>query len=270
MQITTLGSGAWEGTPAAFCGCSVCLFARDNPISKEVRTRPAFLMQTTSNEPFLLEVGPDIRIQSSFFKLSPIYDILLSHSHFDHLHGLYDLHSYMKRLPRKLRVHCSEKTAVHIRSNLGHLPIEVHIVNSYETFELNGIQITPLPVYHMFADDTGVPEEALNNTYAYMLEAEDKRVVYLADYFRIPQKSQDAIRDVDVVIADGTYLFTEEYRATKRNHLHGKDIIEFTKSLHAPRVCYFSISHLTQKTHDEMQALLPPSHFIIYDGMSLM
>lgn len=122
----------------------------------------------------------------------------------------------------------------------------------------------------MFVRDNDVAEDALENTFGYLFEDNTARVVYLADYYRIPQSTIRAIRNADIVIADGTYLLTDDYKEAKPNHMHGDAIPCFTASLGAKTVYYHSISHLTQKTHEELQHALPTGHIVPYDGMRLL
>jgi len=51
------------------------------------------------------------------------------------------------------------------------------------------------------------------------------------------------------------------------DHLHGKAIIDFSRSLNAKRVIFHSITHLSEKTHEEMQKLLPIGFEPGYDGL---
>lgn len=92
MKTTLLGSGGWEGIPAPFCLCRVCAKAAQDPFGKEARTRPGLLIETAEGA-FMLEVGPDIRVQSTRFGLPPIKHFFVSHWHFDHLYGLLELHA---------------------------------------------------------------------------------------------------------------------------------------------------------------------------------
>ena len=269
MKLTILGSGAWEGIPAPFCSCNVCSLAIKAPTSKNNRTRPQFLLETEDAK-FLLEVSPDIRLQSAKFNLPPITDFVVSHWHFDHMYGLHELLSWTKKLPKKPTLHCSVKTKEVIDKEFSYLPLNVHILRPFEQFTLFGVTITPLPVYHMFGRDNDVPEDALENTFAYLLEQNNNRMVYLSDYYRIPRATLEKLQNVDVLIADGTYLLTNEYKNSKPNHMHGDDIVGFTTSTRAKTVYYHSISHLTHRTHEELQKALPASHFLSYDGMEVV
>lgn len=268
MKVTFLGSGAWEGIPAPFCSCTVCHIATNHPTSKNNRMRPLLLCETREGK-FLLEASPDVRIQSTKFNLSPITDFVISHWHFDHMYGLHDLLSWMKRLEKKPTVHCSKNTKEVLDREFGYLPLEINLLPPLKPFTLCGVTITPLPVYHMFLRDNNTPQEELANTYGYLLEHGGKRVAYLSDYYRIPEITLEKIQGVDALIADGTYLSTNEYENLKPNHVHGDAILRLTKSISTKTVYYHSISHLTRRTHEQLQLTLPPSHFISYDGMEI-
>lgn len=268
MKLTILGSGAWEGIPAPFCHCAVCNSAVKNFISKDNRTRPQFLFETNAGK-FLIEISPDIRLQSAKLELPPISSFVVSHWHFDHMYGLHELLSWSKKQKEKPIIHCSAKTKEVIDKEFNYLEFNVNIHRPLKSFTIFDVVITPLPVYHMFKRDDGIPEDALENTYGYFFECENKRIAYLSDYYSVPKATSQKIQNADILIADGTYLFTDEYKNSKPNHLHGEDILAFTKSTNAKKVYFHSISHLTQKTHDELQKALPSSHFISYDGMEI-
>ena len=268
MKVTVLGSGAWEGIPALFCSCRVCVLAA-NPTSKDYRTRPQFLV-TKGHRGFLLEAGPDIRTQTANRHLSMIKDFVISHWHFDHMYGLHEMLTWSKSLTEKPTIFCSPETQKVLSGEFSYLPLTVKVVQPFEPFRLSGINITPLPVCHMRLRDEGIRENALQNSYAYLLEDEGLRIAYLGDYYSIPDKSLKKLRNLDAVIADGTYLLIEKFKKIKPNHIHGKNIIKFTKSLKAKKVFYHSISHLTRKTHQEIQAVLPKNHFATFDGMQIM
>lgn len=233
MKITILGSGAWEGVPAPFCRCGVCIEASKDPRSKNNRTRPQLLVENEEQN-FLVEASPDIRVQSARFLLSPIRDFIISHWHFDHMYGLHELFAYSKYKAQGLNIYCSRDTKkVLEEEELSYVPAEVIEVEALEPFELAGIKVTPLPMYHMRDRDGQVADDQLANTFGYLFEHNGKRVAYLADYYQVPQAVKDLLNGVDAVVCDGTYLLTDEYKSYKPNHMHGEEGIEFAESLGA-------------------------------------
>ncbi len=278
MKIKILGSGGWEGMPAPFCSCRVCKSAKADPKSKNNRTRPEILVETKSGK-FLIEISPDIRLQSARFGLENIQHFLISHWHFDHMFGLYELDSWARLVSKnKPKIFCSEKTNEWLERNFAHINKDVVIVKPFEKFELFGIKITTIPLYHMRKKDSELKEDQLKNAFGYVLESDEKKVTYLGDYYKLPAKSLEHVKASDLVIADGTFLFQELFPnkdeqnglKTDPDHLHGKEVLDFVNSLKAKSVVFHSITHLTGKTHEELQKLLPKNMFISFDGMEFI
>lgn len=275
MKIKILGSGGWEGIPVPFCNCKICKLAVENPNSKNNRTRPEILIETKKGK-FLIEISPDIRLQAAKANLSNTKDFLVSHWHFDHLYGLFDLHAWAEFI-RKPKLYCSNKTQNWLNKNAEYIPKEIVVLKPYREFKLCGIKITPLPVYHMFSLDKDLEESKLENTFGFLLKEKNKRIVYLADYFKVPEKTIDLIKNSDIIIADGTFLFEERFPnkpeqnrlKTDPEHLHGKQIFNFVNSLNAKKIVFHSITHLTEKTHEELQSLLLKNMEISFDGMEI-
>lgn len=277
MQITILGSGGWEGIPSPFCQCRVCQKATEDLTSKDYRTRPEILVEGDGGN-FLIEISPDIRLQSTRFNLPLIKDFLVSHWHFDHLYGILELGAWSKFVMNKeFNIFCSNKTSDWIEKTFGHIPKNIIIVEPYKSFDLYGVSVIPIPLYHMKSKDAEVEQEQLDNTFGYIIQKDNKKIVYLADYYKIPQKTIELIKDADVLIADGTYLFedlfpdksTQNELKSDPDHLHGEEIFSFINTLQIKEVVFFSTTHLTEKTHDELQAMLSANYRVSYDGMKL-
>lgn len=280
MSVTMLGSGCWEGTPAPFCRCKLCRMASKNILSIENRMRPSFYVKTKETQ-FVMELGPDFRMQTAKFNLPKMKDFFVSHWHNDHLFGVFDLHFYAELvLKDKINIYCSKEVADYMEAHIDYMPINVSVVNPFEPLRLGDVRITPFPVCHMYSQDETKNPDELNNVLGFLLEHNDKKIAYLADYYKIPEKSLELINGVDTVIADGTYLFEEIWpskdlqnmtREEKDpDHLHGASITDFTSGLHAKKTVYHSISHLPGLTHDKLQDQLPDGQFIGFDGMEIV
>ena len=275
MKIKILGSGGWEGIPAPFCNCRVCKIARKNPNSKDYRTRPEILVETEKGS-FLIEISPDIRLQAAKHKLSQIRDFLVSHWHFDHMYGLLELDSWSKHvMGGNINIHCSKSTKAWLDVNFAHVAKKIKVLRPFEQFNLYGVKVTAIPVYHMYDQDNKVPESKLENSFGYVLEKGGKKVSYLVNYYKLPAKSIELVKGSDLIIVDGTYLFQEQFvkvyvhkdLKADKDHLHGQQILDFAKSLNAKKIVISDITHLSCKTHDELQKMLPKGMSISYDGL---
>ncbi len=82
MRITLFGTAAAEGFPAMFCECPTCVRAR-NEGGKSLRTRSDALI----DDSLLIDLGPDLLTHTLYSGLSliKVTDVLITHSHEDHL-----------------------------------------------------------------------------------------------------------------------------------------------------------------------------------------
>lgn len=276
MKFTILGSWWREGSPAIFNNFFQHFDWKDIT-SKNFRTRPWFLVENNW-ESFLIEIGPDIRLQTIKNKIQDIQNFLISHRHFDHMYGLYELDAWSTATHQgNITLYGSPRTTERLENNFAHISKRISTLLPYKTFELAGVEITPLPVYHMRSEDDKLDEENLANTYGYLLECEWKKIAYLADYYKLPDKVVDLIEGADWVIADGTYLFEEDFidhpvaNLVKKDmdHIHGNAILDLMKDINAKQIVFHSITPYTNKSHDDLQAMLPKNYYIAYDGMKL-
>lgn len=281
ISVTMLGSGCWEGTPAPFCRCKLCRIASKNILSIENRMRPSFYIKSKKSQ-FVMELGPDFRMQTAKFNLPKVRDFLVSHWHNDHLFGVFDLHFYAELvLKDKINIYCSEGVAQYMREHINYMPINVVAIKPFDSFYLGDVKVTPFPVCHMYSHDKMKDADDFNNNvFGFLLEHRQTRIAYLADYYAVPEKSLKLVEGVDAAIADGTYLFEEIWpdkdlqnltREEKDpDHLHGEEIMRFVSDLHAKKVVYHSISHLPGLTHNKLQEQLPKGQFIGFDGMDIV
>jgi phosphoribosyl 1,2-cyclic phosphodiesterase len=275
MKIIVTGSGGWEGTPSPFCTCRICSAAQREPHGIESRAKPGFCVQTAAGR-FFLEASIDFRAQISRFHLPAASDFLISHWHFDHMYGLFDLAAWVDlRMKGDVTVYGSRETVGRVTTTIGHVSFKTRELAPFETFTLAGVQVTPIPVQHMRAQDSRDPQSTLHNVFGYVLEADGFRVAYLADYYSLPEETVEVVRGADVVIADGTYLCEEHFPkdpyhealTNDPDHLHGDEIFRELLKLRAQKYLFFSITHLSELRHAEIQKLLPQDMHLSFDGM---
>jgi phosphoribosyl 1,2-cyclic phosphate phosphodiesterase len=116
-KFTFLGTGSSLGVPVIGCKCAVCLSS--NP--KNQRMRSAGLL-TLKEKNFLIDAGPDLRMQVLTHKIDRLEGFILTHFHYDHVAGFDDLKAYHylegnKKLPCMML----EETWEHFKNNYSYL-----------------------------------------------------------------------------------------------------------------------------------------------------
>ena len=89
MNILFLGSGTSTGIPSLCCNCSVC---RSDNI-KNKRLRSSILVRNKGNH-ILIDTSTDLRQQCLTNNITHINQVLYTHHHADHVHGIDELRSF--------------------------------------------------------------------------------------------------------------------------------------------------------------------------------
>ena len=148
MKLTYLGTAAAEGFPALFCNCKYCNEARRLG-GKNVRTRS----QSLINNDMLIDYPADsyAHFLNNGIEGDTIKYLLITHSHSDHFYpqDLFMRHTYYahNRRCERLRLICSD--AVRQKFECTPPNVDITVISSYETVELDGYRVTALPARHM-------------------------------------------------------------------------------------------------------------------------
>lgn len=245
MKITVLGCGTSTGVPVIGCDCKVCTSVN----VKNKRTRSSVFVEADGSN-FLIDSSTDLRLQALREKITKIDAVLFTHYHADHTHGIDDLRTFN-----------SHKDADHINC-YGHVDTIVHLENTFryifdisvnengsyrgfrpklktvtvdKPFNVNGVLVTPLKVYHN--------EAATMVTYGYRIGD----FAYITDCKKIPEETYELLKGLKVLILDGlrykdhpTHLTVEEalkeagkIGAEKTYLTHMGHEIEYDEALHS-------------------------------------
>ena len=144
--ITILGSGTSTGVPQIGCGCEVCTSA--DPRDK--RLRASALVTTPRGNRFLIDCGPDFRLQILLQGAPHLDGLLITHSHYDHVGGIDDLRPYCH--PVSFPVWCEPNVARDLRNRVPycfakHLYPGVPTFNIHELTTLDPFEITTVATY---------------------------------------------------------------------------------------------------------------------------
>lgn len=251
MKIKFLGTSAGWPLPRLGCNCQIC--TSSDP--KDHRLRPSLLV----NEKILIDAPPDIYHQLAKGQLPTITHIFLTHTHPDHVIGLYDLtHLYGQK--EKPTIVAAEGVLKEARKQFGY-PLggsfKTFLVKAKEIFTADNTQLSYIPVEH------GTVE-------AYAVKIKQRRLVFYAPEFRkiLPSQRRN-ISGMDLIIVDGSSLGKA---GQTKGHETIKEGIRLGKSLKAKRVLFTNIGHKTlphQKLEEFVKEKGGENFAIAYDGLEI-
>ncbi len=247
MKIIILGSGTSTGVPMVGCHCPVC--SSDDPRDK--RTRASIVIETGGRY-ILVDTSTDLRKQAIREHLPHIDAVLFTHAHADHIHGIDDLRGFHFIHKRLIPCYGSRETIDTVSKNFSYIfkglatseyapLLEAHVVS--DPFELFGLTVTPIPLFHGPIPATG-----------YRME----NVAYLSDCSSIPEESLSRLAGLELLIIDALRYTPHP------NHFNIEGALEVVKRLQPERSIF---THLTHEVAYREGDRLPPGAEFAYDGM---
>jgi phosphoribosyl 1,2-cyclic phosphate phosphodiesterase len=248
-SLTFLGTGTSNGIPVIGCGCAVCT----SPDPRDRRTRTSGVVRHGGHT-FLIDTGPELRLQALAVGLDRIDAVLMTHAHADHTGGLDDLRRFNEINQAHLPVYASRATARDLRDRYayafedafpfygGKPDLTLHEFDG--PFCALGQEIVPIPVRHGRLEVHGFRFGDL---------------AYVTDAKEISPASLDLLRGAEVLVLNA---LRERPHPT---HLSVAEALAVVAEVR-PRVAYFV--HLCHElSHAAGSALLPPGVEIAYDGL---
>lgn len=250
MNILFLGSGTSTGVPSLCCDCGVC--RSTDPKNK--RLRSSILIRNEGNH-LLIDTSTDLRQQCLVNNIAHINQVLYTHHHADHVHGIDELRSFNFFNDTIIPCYGNKDTIHNIRKNFnyifngntqmgGGLPkLTLHIING-ETFPLSGVTVTPLDIIHGGLTILGYK---LNNC------------AYITDCSRIPDPTKEHLKNLDILILNALGFDPHP------THFSLSQALDTVAELKPKRAILTHINH--KFDHETVSADLPDGVELAYDGM---
>jgi phosphoribosyl 1,2-cyclic phosphate phosphodiesterase len=254
LTITFLGTATSQGVPVIGCPCAVC--ASGDPRDK--RTRSSIYVSTPETA-WVIDTGPEFRLQCLREKIDRIDAVVYTHSHTDHMMGFDDLRPFCAN-GRDLPIYASAETMAALqrvfefaftvgRNIPGYVRPQPHLIDG--PFELGGTRLTPLPLQHGRAHVNG-----------YLFESDGRRLAaYLSDCKEVPATVIERIQGVESLIIDA--LRHREHPT----HLSVSEALAVAAQVQPRETWFTHICH--ELGHAGTDAELPPATHLAYDGLKL-
>ncbi len=251
MKVTFLGTGTSQGVPIIACECEVC--QSSNP--KDKRFRSSLLIEK-NGKVFLIDCGPDFRMQMLREKVKQLDAILFTHAHRDHIAGLDDIRAFNFKDQKPFNIYAEQKVVDELKLIYAYAfsdkkypgvpELLVHLITTND-FEIEGIRIQALRGMH------------------YQLPVLGFRIddfAYLTDINYIAEEEKQKLIGVK-------YLIVDALRKKKHvSHFSLAEALELIREV-CPRHAYLTHMSHQMGLHDEVSKELPANVMLGYDGLIL-
>jgi phosphoribosyl 1,2-cyclic phosphate phosphodiesterase len=251
-RVTVLGSGTSHGVPMIGCDCDVC--TSSDP--RDARLRPSIYVEVDGYASLLVDTTPDFRQQALRHRIRRIDAVLFTHSHADHILGFDELRRFNTMQGGMIRAYGNREAWSVLKRSFYYafdgLPrlgggVPQVIANDIDgDFEVDGVHIVPVPVWH---GDLAV------------LGFRMGRFAYVTDVSRIPEESWSLLEGVETLILGA---LRDEPHPT---HFTVAEALQAIERI-APRRAW--LTHMTHELgHSATSARLPAGVELSYDGLVL-
>jgi len=250
MHITFLGTGTSMGVPVAggFGGDMIDTDPRNQ------RTRCSAWIETEETS-FVIDVGPEFRIQSIRSNVHRIDFVLITHEHMDHIAGIDDLRSYNYIQNGPIPLFSSRHTLDSIQTRFNYLfgegkypgSTSLDLIEMEGPRQIGDVLVTPLPYKHGDVDVLGYRV----NDFSYMTDVKD-----------IPDSTKDKIKDSRVLVLSGLRWGPEH-----PTHLTIPEAVSIATELEIPKT--YLIHMNSYVNHAESNERLPDHVELAYDQLEI-
>jgi phosphoribosyl 1,2-cyclic phosphate phosphodiesterase len=243
------------GVPMIRCTCEVC----QSKDPRDQRLRSSIYVQT-SDRSWIVDTGPEFRIQALREKIQNVDAVLYSHSHADHIMGLDDLRRFSSTAGGGIPIYASRETMQNLEKSFayafngtarfpGYVLPEPHLIEG--PFLLGNTEIHPIRVQHGNA-----------HVFGFLFRHDSRSVAaYLSDCKTVYPEGLKILEGVETLIL-GTPC-----RRAHPTHMNMTEGMALAERLNPSQTYFTHLSH--DFGHAATQKELPDNVFLTYDGLRL-
>jgi phosphoribosyl 1,2-cyclic phosphate phosphodiesterase len=251
IRVTFLGTGTSIGVPVITCDCPVCLSEDEH--DKRLRTS---VMLEVNDRTFVIDCGPDFRIQMLREHVMNLDAVILTHEHRDHIAGLDDIRAFNYVLNKKIDIYGTKQVMDAIRIEFPYIfsdsryfgapQLTVHYIDLHP-FNICDVGFIPIRVLH----------EKLP-VFGYRVGD----FTYITDASHITEKEKEKIRGSKVIVLNALR------NSHHVSHFSVSEAVDLLLDL-KPEAAYLThLSHFVG-LHEEVNSRLPENIRLAYDGLTL-
>lgn len=251
MEIICLGVGSSTGTPVLGCTCPTC--SSDEPRNK--RTRCSTVVRAENGAHFLIDTGPDLRLQALRENILWLDAVLYTHNHADHMNGIDDLRNFCYLQKTAIPIYGNRYTVENTMQRFGYAfaPATGHwdkpVLTGHvleQPAEIAGIKVTPVPVMH-----------GKFPILAYRIGD----FAYITDVSEIPDSSLALLQGLKVLFLDCLHYTPHP------THINFEQALEYAQKIGAEMTYFIHMTHRVE--YHEATSRLPDTIRLAYDGMRI-
>lgn len=252
--LLLLGTGGSMGIPVMACDCSVCL----STLPENKRFRPSALVRMNHKQ-FLIDAGPELRIQALKYGIDHLDGVLFTHSHHDHTAGIDDLRAFAFKNKKQLPALLSKETAEDLKTRYYYIFNEklspARLVTRIQMQLLESTRgeviFEGVPIRYVTYEQTGM----LVNGFII------GTVAYFSDIRHYPDTIFDDLKGVKTLIISAL-----RYTSSPA-HFTVDEAVDFAQASGVEKTWLTHISH--DLDHEKTNAYLPLSVRMAYDGLQI-
>jgi phosphoribosyl 1,2-cyclic phosphate phosphodiesterase len=251
LRVTFLGTGTSIGVPVITCDCPVCLST--DPRDKRLRTS---ILIETRGFTFVVDCGPDFRIQMLRENVRNLDAVVFTHEHRDHIAGLDDVRAFNYVLNKKIDIYGTKQVTEMIRTEFPYIfsetryfgapQLTVHHITD-QPFTIQGVEFIPIRVLHEKLPVTGFRIGDFT---------------YITDASYISEEEKKKVKGSRIIVLNAL-------RNSKHvSHFSVAEAVELLETW-KPEAAYLThLSHFVG-LHEEVNQKLPGFVQLAYDGLVL-